>query len=288
MTNKPNDPTSAFKDTIALLDGGHHKRQLILNEDFIKHLDPFIAKKLFRERISNARDFTFLFVGNVDETDLPVIQKYIGNIKTDERHIENYVDHVIGLGKGKNSSVVKRDMNVPKASIYVHLGSHNVTYSPKNDFMAQILGRLLSKTYLDMIREKEGASYGVWVGAKIEQIPRSHFSLKINFDCNPEKSNALLDVIYLEINKLKQQDSDSSYLKAVKANMIKNLEEREKTNGYWANELKLHLLEGRGHVSRTAFELILEDISPTDIREFANSIMDGHNTVEVIMRPLGE
>jgi len=43
-------------------------------------------ERIYRERIKDASDFTFFIVGNIDaETVKPLVEKYIGSLKSDYR-----------------------------------------------------------------------------------------------------------------------------------------------------------------------------------------------------------
>ena len=184
LENVTENNSKIFGDTIALLDTNHSKRTFLLSKENLGELKFDEASKIYKERISNASDFTFVFVGNIAEKDLEVINKYLGNVAGNHTQ-EKFVDHKIGTAKGFVKEKLIREMSVPKTSIYVHLENSNAAFSEKNQIMAYMLSQLLDKRYLDKIREDEGGSYGVQTQSSLSKNPSPVFSLRVSFDCNP-------------------------------------------------------------------------------------------------------
>ncbi|MEZ0129151.1 hypothetical protein AB9T88_04975 [Flavobacterium sp. LBUM151] len=95
LENVTENNSKIFGDTIALLDTNHSKRTFLLSKENLGELKFDEASKIYKERISNASDFTFVFVGNISETDLEAINKYLGNVVGNHTQ-EKFVDHKIG------------------------------------------------------------------------------------------------------------------------------------------------------------------------------------------------
>lgn len=61
------DNKKALKDTISLASTNYSPRTLLFGEEFVKNIDFNRASEIYKERFSDASDFTFIFVGNIDE-----------------------------------------------------------------------------------------------------------------------------------------------------------------------------------------------------------------------------
>jgi len=283
LENASEDNSKIFGDTIALLDTNHNKRTFLLTKENLQYLKFDKASKIFQERIANASDFTFVFVGNVNESDLETINKYLGNVAGNNTQ-EKYIDHKIGMAKGASKEKLAREMNVPKTSIYVHLENKEVSFSEKKQIMAYMLSQLLDKRYLEKIREDEGGSYGVQVGSSLSKNPTPRFSLEVSFDCNPEKDSKLLQIVYEELNLIAKENVDAKNVSDIKQDLIKSNQQNIKSNSYWMNTIVDQLKSGDKFISSEAYEKLIQSITVKDIKEYANEVLPQANKVEVMMQ----
>ncbi|MFC0080171.1 M16 family metallopeptidase, partial [Flavobacterium procerum] len=236
LENIKKDNGNTFKDSVDLANSNHNARTFIFNEKFLENINLQKAESIYKDRFKNASDFTFVFVGNIPEGALEIIQKYIGNLKSNPAVKETFADHNIGPKKGKTVVHFKRPMEVAKSTVYLNL-TGKTEYSKENAMTMYIIGELLSKRFLQTIREEEGGSYGVNVGGNLELIPKPSFSLALTFDCNPEKQEKLMQIVWKEINDLKTNPVNANDLEDIKKALLKNREESLKTNTFWATTL---------------------------------------------------
>ncbi|MGM8363655.1 insulinase family protein [Flavobacterium sp. ARAG 55.4] len=144
------------------------------------------AKNIYKNRIRNAADFTYVFVGNIRVDQMSLIQKYMRNIASEEKEKETFVNHNIEPKKGNTTIHFNRSMEIPKTTDYVHL-TGAVKYWQQTAYEMYMIGELLSKRFLQTIREEEGGSYGVQINGSLQKLPSSRFDIVLNFDCKPEK-----------------------------------------------------------------------------------------------------
>lgn len=278
------DNGNAFKDSIDLANSNHSKRTFIFNERFLETIDLKKAENIYRDRIKNAGDFTFIFVGNIPEKALELIQKYIGNINSNPALKENYVDHNIEPKKGKTEVHFKRPMEVAKATVYLNL-TGKIEYSKENALTMYIIGELLSKRFLQTIREEEGGSYGVNVGGNLELIPKPTFSLALTFDSNPDKQEKLMQIVWKELNDLKTNPVNANDLDDIKKALLKNREESLKTNSFWNNTLYNNSLNQIPFSTDEEYKNLISKINQKTIQQFSKHVLDSSSSVEVIMSP---
>jgi len=283
LENVNEDNSKIFGDTIALLDTNHSKRTFLLSKENLGEIKFDDASKIYKQRISNASDFTFVFVGNIAEKDLEVINKYLGNV-VGNRIQEKFVDHKIGTAKGFVKEKLIREMSVPKTSIYVHLENRNAAFSEKNQIMAYMLSQLLDKRYLDKIREDEGGSYGVQTQSSLSKNPFPVFSLRVSFDCNPEKDNKLLQIVYDELDIITKNDVSDKDLSDIKEDLIKSNQQNVKSNSYWMNTIVDQLKTNDKFISSNEYEKLIKSISVKDIKKYAAEVLPNADKVEVVMQ----
>ncbi|WP_281233997.1 M16 family metallopeptidase [Flavobacterium gelatinilyticum] len=283
LENAADDNGKVYGDTIAVLDTNHSKRTFLLSKENLNELKFDAASKIYKERISNASDFTFVFVGNVSENDIENINKYLGNVAGNHTQ-EKFTDHKIGMAKGIAKVKLAREMNVPKTSIYVHLENRNAAFSEKKQIMAYMLSQLLDKRYLDKIREDEGGSYGVQTQSSLSKNPTPVFSLRVSFDCNPEKDTKLLQIVYDELDVIVKNDVNEKDLSDIKEDLIKSNQQNIKSNTYWMNTIVDQLKTGDKYTDSDTYEKLIKSISVKDIKKYAAEVLPKADQVEVMMQ----
>nr|WP_294782380.1 M16 family metallopeptidase [uncultured Flavobacterium sp.] len=284
LENIKKDNGNAFQETVDLANSNNNPRTFLFNDKFLESIDLKKAENIYRDRIKNAGDFTFIFVGNIPESGLELIQKYVGNLKSIPGQKENFVDHQIEPKKGKTVVHFKRPMEVPKATVYLNL-TGKTEYSKENALNIYCIGELLSKRFLQTIREEEGGSYGVNVGGNLEQIPSPTFSLALTFDCNPEKQEKLMQIIWKELNDLKTVPVNANDLEDIKKALLKNREESLKTNSFWNTTLYNNSLNQIPFLQDEEYKNLISKINQKTIQQFSKQVLDGSSSVEVIMSP---
>lgn len=278
------DNESAFNDTVDLANSNHNPRTFIFNDKFLETIDLKKAENIYRDRFKNAADFTFIFVGNIPESGLGLIQKYIGNLKSNPAVKENYVNHNIEPKKGKTEVHFKRPMEVPKTTVYLNL-TGKTEYSKENAMNIYVIGQLLSKRFLQTIREEEGGSYGVNVGGTLEQIPTPTFSLALTFDSNPDKQEKLMQIVWKELNDLETVPVNANDLEDIKKALLKNREESLKTNSFWNTTLYNNCLNQIPFLQDEEYKNLISKINQKTIQQFSKHVLDSSSSIEVIMSP---
>ncbi|PTN08574.1 pitrilysin family protein [Mangrovibacterium marinum] len=283
LANASADNKKAMRDTITRVVNNYSPRAQVLNQQFLDAVSLDKAKQVYQERISNASDFCFVFVGNVSEEMLSQIQTYIGNIPGTGK-TEQFVDHRMVPAKGKTERTVVRAMDTPKTSVYLNL-SGDMKNQETSKLSMYFLGQLLSKKYLDTIREQEGGSYGVGVGASFSTIPDDRYRVVISFDTDPEKLNRLLEVVYEQIDLLKNGTIDMEDFNEVKASVLNRREESVKTNKHWLTDLVDYLQTDDPIYNDEQYKALVEKITPELLVKTAKKVFDKADTVQVVMSP---
>ncbi len=286
LENRDADNNSALQDTISLLTSNYHPRTLLLSKELLKELDFETASSIFTDRLSNASDFTFVFAGKLPDGALELVQHYIGSIPGNGSS-ESFIDHQIGPANGNSGSHFERKMEVPKTTVYLQV-SKAMKHDQKTAIVASILGKLLDKRYMETIREEEGGSYGVSVGASLSRIPVGKFFMTVSFDTDPIKREHLIQVVWREINMIKNDGPIESDLEEIKKSFVKLRKEQLDKNGFWHGAIQSVLKSGNPHLSISEYEALVNSITTKDIQKFAKKALKNPDVVEVLMNPKEE
>ena len=144
---------------------------------------------------------------------------------------------------------------------------------------------LLSKRYLEEIREKEGGSYGVGVRASISHYPTVEYSLMARFDTDPAKADKLKAIVYAEIDNLYSVGVKDDDLEEVKSNMLKVREENLRKNSYWESAIMHYFKHNEIIVVPASYEDIVNAVTKDKVEKFAKKYFSKANKVEVVMSP---
>lgn len=284
LANMKADNSKAMQDSISVSTTNHHPRVLLFNRKFIEGMDFEKVKTIYRDRFADAGDFTFVFVGNIDEEKaLPLLEKYLGSLTTKASH-EKFVDRGIRAPKGKFENSFEREMETPKATVYYELNGE-LAYTSQNRLMVKMICELLNKRYLETVRESEGGSYGVSVRPSISKIPYENFKIKISFDCDPKKEEHLSNIIVQQMEELVKNGPVNVDLESIKQNMLKMRRENEITNRFWLGNLVHSLMSGEEIMNGEEYCKMIEEVSDKQVQKFAKKIFKKADVVKVTMTP---
>ena len=278
-----NTPQTIMQDSMGLIMTNYHPRTLLYNEEYVNRIDLAQMERIYRERIKDASDFTFFIVGNIEAgTVKPLVEKYIGSLKSDYRK-ETWRDHGVRCPKGKTVKVIELDFETPKATVITNFLTE-MKYSIRNNICNAILKGILNLRYIENIREKEGGTYGVSLDAASSRDPYTCYTMAMSFDCDPERADYLKSLIYAETEKLMKEAPTAEEFNKVVAAMRKGREQSKPHNGYWMDALYDYYMLGINSADPKNVEEILDKLTPKDIQKFAKSFFKGADVVDMTFR----
>ena len=149
-----------------------------------------------------------------------------------------------------------------------------------------MLGQVLSKIYLQKIREDESAAYSAGAyGYSTLNGDKPFTAVMASCPMKPEKADVALKIMNEEIMTA-CQTIDATTLKEIKELMIKDHTTELKENNYWLQTIMFYV--GRGLDDHTAYEQIVNAQTPETIAAFARQLLAAGNKVEVVMLPAEE
>ena len=148
-----------------------------------------------------------------------------------------------------------------------------------------MLKSILELRYTEEIREKEGGTYGVTVGAGNSHFPAEEKTLQMDFDTDPEKADYLKSIIFREIEKIAENGPTGEDLDKVVKNLKKNREQAKEHNSYWMNTIYNYYYHGINGNAPENFDDIVDNVTVQDIREFTSKFMNDPDIVDVVFVP---
>lgn len=278
LKNRDADPKNAVADSVAVAIYKGNPRRLSLDIDDLDKISYDRIIEIWKERFSNAGDFTFNVVGNIDEaTMLPLFEKYIGSLPS-EKSREKCGNDKYGMRHSEYINVFEREMeNVVGTVQCGFIGKAKCT--TKNSMMLSIFEQIMDMVYTSTIREEEGGTYGV--GTRVVITLNNEWLFRFAFDTNVESMERLKNRAIKEMYDVIENGLDEDKFDNVKKYMLKRATDDVKRNSFWVsalNEKALYdICDALNYVE------IVEDINIEDVQKFVKKIFKKADKFEVMM-----
>ena len=274
------DPMRPISDTLSYLSYGDHPRARRFTQADLDRVDYLHTLDLFSQRLNNAADFTFIFIGNIDkEKALPLIEQYIGALPSTGKHEKANEKALPKPRTGYRESVFEQPMESPKTMVYISYAGKE-KYNLKNRMIMSILSQVMEVVYTETIREEEGGTYGVSTGGDLSLRPKGRWTYTIQFDTNTEMAARLSDRTVAELTKIGEEGPAKEIFDKVKTFMVKSYQNSIKENSYWLSQLVGYYTTG----SYTVDDYLptLEKITTEDVQKLAKKIVSSPDEIKMI------
>lgn len=280
-------PQKMMQDSISMIAANYNPRVMLYNDAYLDKLTLDKMEKVYRDRISDASDFTFFIVGNVDkEVVKPMVEKYIGSIPSLNRN-EKWIDRKVRGPKGKVEKVLYFPLENPKSTVLLAFNKE-MKYDLKDAYCISILSNILTNRYTKSIREEQGGTYGVGVSGSVSREPVTSYSMEMNFDCDPDKAATLKPLLYVEVEKVMKEGVTTEELDKVVKNALKESEQSKNHNSYWMSVLNNYYRTGINIADPKNYEDILKALTPKDVQNFAKKFFKDANVIDLILAPTSD
>ena len=285
LRNLENNPSNAFSRNVAFARYGSNIRKRPMNATDAENLNYDKIIELYKQAFANPGSFTITFVGNVDKDVFkPLVETYLASLPSGDKDAK-YNKVNIDTRKGSYKATFDEKMIDPKTSVFATY-TGTLEFSKTNLDRFSALKQVLDIAYTETIREAEGGTYGVGVGAYLTRVPEGDATLFISFDTNPEKVEKLLPLVHGELQNMVKDGVKEEYFMKVKEYMLKKYEEDIKTNSYW-----LGITSDKTFYNEDLYSPALESIksmTKEDVQAIAKNLLDQKNLTQVVMNPLAK
>ncbi|MBO5445687.1 MAG: insulinase family protein [Muribaculaceae bacterium] len=235
-----------------------------------------IAKK----SMENAADYTFVFVGNVDEATIkPLLEQYIASLPSKGKPSDAKVVTDINTVTGKVLDKFDYDMQSPSTTVANVFTGNNLKWDIKNSIMVDLMGDVLDMIFIETLREDEGGTYGASVSASYN-FSNNIWRLFYYYKTAEDKLERLEARADKELNDLLNNGAKADHFNKVKEAAIKQYEINSRTNSYWTGSI---MNAERGYNTYAGYIEALQSLTLDEFNKFLKSVYNGKNHVEVIM-----
>lgn len=278
------NPMASVSDSImSILYPGDRLYQS-LSADEVKSVDYERVMQLYRSRMTNAKDFKFFLVGNIDADVLrPLVERYIASLPVSKKLNTKAQDsRVPRYASDEQTKIYRKPMATPM-SLVVNVFSGKLDYIQSNMLKLRIASEVLTQIYTKTLREEEGGTYGAQVSGNISRVPDGQAGLQVVYQTDPAKVEHLNEIVLKELNKVISDGVESEYFDKVISNLHKSHKVRLEENNYWLSQLAVCYTHGQDYV--TNYEKILDSITREDVRLLLSQLIGQKNKALMVLKP---
>ncbi|NBC56934.1 MAG: insulinase family protein [Bacteroidetes bacterium] len=251
------------------------------DEDWAK-TDYKLAYEKYKERFSNAADFHFFFVGNIDEKVLrDLSEKYIAALPSDPSQKEKVKDLGFRQKKGDFKKIFYKG-NDPKSQVRISFYGET-EYDKKEAMAMDALGEVLSIKLIENLREDESGVYGVSANGGMNKRPYGSYRFSIQFPCGPENAENLADAALAELQKIidngPTQEDLNKYKKAQKVDYDENLEK----NDWWIDQMTSAYYNQMNPERALTYMDRVNAVTAEDVQAVAKKYLSGDKYIAILM-----
>ena len=285
IANRGRAPGQVFGEKLEQVNTSGHYTSAPLTAERIASLDRQKMLAFYRQRFSNASDFTFFMVGafKVDEV-LPLVAQYVGGLpstgpaRNDVKDVgirfpASTVREAVEMGREPRSNVA--------ISFYAEASSDPV--EAENVVAATTV---LDIALRDVLREALSQTYTVSVSQGGPGLPqRGGGYMRVSFGAAPENIASMTERVLTEIKRLQDDGPSADLTNRAKESARRGYEEALRQNNYWMGRLQAVHLFGRDPKEILTRPARIDAVTPKTIQDVLKRNFPMDRYTVVTLRP---
>ncbi len=241
------------------------------------------AMQIYNERFANAGDFTFLFVGAVnEETIRPLLEKYLGSLPSTGKK-ENFRDLGIRPPAGKTDKAFYKGEE-PQSFVNI-IFTAQTPYNASDAYALKSLGEAVSIKLVEQLREEKGSVYGVGAFGGMQKIPYPFYTFNISFPCAPENADTLTSAVIDELRKVIKSGISAEDVAKVKEQQKRKLEVDLKQNQFWMTNLYDAYFNGNDPRQILNREKQISSLTAKMMQDVAKKYINPSRYIRAVLKP---
>jgi zinc protease len=283
LANRKASPSVVFSDKLQTIMTQNHHRGRPFSVELIKEMNLEKSYSFYRDRFSDASDFTFIFIGNLDlESIKPMVKRYLATLPSTERD-ESWRDVGIDPPQGVIRDNVRKGIEPKSQTIIIFSGPFQYDRLHRNAIRAT--GMILETRLRNVLREDLGGTYSVSVAPSYSKFPDAEYRIGISFGSDPQRVEELTEVVFQEIEGLKDEGPTENEVNDARETLYRTHETGMKQNGWLLTQLYFIYRLGNDPGDLFVYEESLKLLSSEVIKEATQNYFDMENYVLLSLFP---
>ena len=286
IQNQHNDPTRVLFDTVQVTMYNHNYRYRPNDVNTLKEINLDRAIQIYKERFSDASEYTFFFVGSFSLDQIkPLVETYIGGLPSKNSN-ETFKDLGIVPPSGHIEKNVYKGTEPKSYVSLVYNGPFDYNRYNRNEVFA--LTRLVNIKLRETLREDMSGVYGVSASPQLSKYPRPWYKMSINFGCSPDNVDKLIAAAHTVIDSVKQFGCSENDLLKVKELLLKEREVNLKQNEFWMQAIMQSDMNHEDIRELNDFNNQIQNLKSDDFKRLASKYFDDSNFAKFVLYPVNQ
>jgi zinc protease len=283
LANQTATPEFAFSQTLQSTLTQNHPRARLMTPEMVDEMNLDKSLAFYKDRFSDASDFTFVFVGSFDlPTMKPLVERFLGALPSTHRK-ESWKDVGISRPKGVVEKRVEKGIE-PKSRARISFAGP-FQHNPEQRVAIRAMADALQIRLRESLREDLGGTYSVSASAGYTKYPREEYSLSIDFGSSPDRTEELVKGVFREIELLKTKGPTDKQVADVKELLLRDLETSSKQNGFLLLNIASRYQTSEDVATLFRLEDYYKNLTAATIQAAARTYLDTNNYVKVTLFP---
>jgi len=291
LANKENNPESYFSDELTKVIYGNNPYMAPFQ---LSDLDKIDIDKIraFIAKTRNPADYTFVFAGNIDESEVKKLaETYLASIpdggkeRFDEWQTLN-IDFPGAAGnKPYDKKLYKGKEN--KSIVYQYHSTHD-DFSLEGSLTADLLDGYLDIVLNDEIREKLTGVYGISPSASLSVFPQGReLSVAVYFVCGPDRVEELSSAVEAVLFNIANGAINNDTFEKARLSALNSIDDALQSNSYIASRFANYsVILGLPLSDLYRKKEIYQSIKPYEVRDMVKKLLES-GLVRVVLYPNG-
>lgn len=286
LVNRTVTPDAAMQDALVDALYGDSPRRGPLTLGQIGEFDAERALAIYRERFGDMSDFTFTFVGNVDEAQIrDLAQRYLGALPGGGREETWRTVAPLALSGVDERTVVKGQ---EEQSIVQLVFTGPFTPTRESAVQMEALEALLSIRLRDELREARSGTYVPFVSSNLSLEPGPEYMVWVGFGADPRRADELVEALFAQVTDLQSNGPSPEELAKVQEQLRRNREEALQDNNFWLWTIEqFFATTGQDPLDILAYDGLLGALQPADVQAAAQRFLPQDRYARVTLLPEG-
>ncbi len=286
LQNRAQNPQAAFQDALTEVLYGDNVRFNVPSVEEIQEIDFDRAFEIYQERVSNLDDLKVFFVGDTTLENIQELsEKYLANIEIPTEAEKTINRQPTPPPAGVTVRKVYKGQEEQSAVHIEFSGAFDASLKNRVDmvFASEVMNIMARES----LREDLGGVYGVSVRSNIQFEPYDRFTFSIDFGCDPERVDELVDAIFEIIEELRTNGAPEETLTKVIEQRKRSHEERLTENSYWSSILSFYytIRTQEDPAQILGLPEVYESVTSEDVQNVAKVYLNPENYIKVVLYP---
>jgi zinc protease len=266
VVNRLSSPNAVFGDKLGEVNTMGHYTSRPLTVDRIATLDRAAMVSFYRERFSNAADFTFFMVGTFKMDDvLPLVARYVGSLPSTGKATSRYKDVGITFPSAVERAKIEKGKE-PKSQTVISFFA-DPPIEEHEQTRVEAATEVLEIALRDILREELGETYTVSVGLAQSPPQRGGGHIDVAFSASPDNVEKMVERVRQEVARLQKEGPTEDLTTRAKEGARRTYETSVKQNGYWLGRLQSAKLLGRDPMLMLSRLQRIDAVNPAVLHE---------------------